>query len=123
MSSVAPAGGSLGSDPMAVGSLGAARALRVARIDRPALLLALALLVLAAGHALAAGPVLAADPTATPAPGGDPRSSGEGPGFVGEPLLAIGLVLGIAVLTVVATLAWARATDRHDPRTAARRRE
>ena len=36
-------------------------------------------------------------------PGGDPRSSGQGPGLVGEPIVAIGIVLGIAAIAVVAT--------------------
>lgn len=53
---------------------------------------------------------LAADPTATPAPGGDPRSPGEGPGFVGEPLMAIGIVVGIALASVLLTLAYVRLT-------------
>jgi hypothetical protein len=56
--------------------------------------------------------VLAADPSATPGTGGDPRSPGEGPGFVGEPLIAIGLVVAIAFGAVLATLAFLRATDR-----------
>lgn len=56
--------------------------------------------------------VLAADPSATPGTGGDPRSPGEGPGFVGEPLIAIGLVVAIAFAAVLATLAYLRATDR-----------
>jgi len=54
--------------------------------------------------------VLAADPSPSSAAGGDPRSSGEGPGLVGEPLLAIGAVLVIAVLAVAATTIWVRAT-------------
>ncbi len=38
-------------------------------------------------------PVLAASPSPTAATGGDPRSSGQGPGLVGDPLLAIGIVV------------------------------
>ena len=53
--------------------------------------------------------VLAAEPSPS-ALGGDPRSSGEGPGLVGEPFLAIGAVLLIAVVAVVATTAWVRLT-------------
>lgn len=56
------------------------------------------------------GLALAADPTITPGPEGDPRSPGQGPGFVGEPLLAIGAVLAIALLTVLVTLAYVRLT-------------
>jgi hypothetical protein len=52
---------------------------------------------------------LAAEPTPS-AVGGDPRSSGEGPGLVGEPLLALGAVLAIALLAVVVTTAWVRLT-------------
>lgn len=54
--------------------------------------------------------LLLAAAEATPAPGGDPRSEGEGPGLVGEPLLAIGAVLAIAILAVLATSAWVRLT-------------
>jgi hypothetical protein len=48
----------------------------------------------------------------TPAQGGDPRSSGEGPGIVGEPGLAILIVVAIAVVAIVATTAYVRLTDR-----------
>lgn len=54
--------------------------------------------------------VLGADPSASPVPGGDPRSSGQGPGLVGDPLLAIGIVAAIAVVSLLATLAYVRAT-------------
>lgn len=53
---------------------------------------------------------LAASPSATPEIGGDPRSSGQGPGLVGDPLVAIGLVVAIGLLAVVATLAYVRLT-------------
>jgi hypothetical protein len=42
--------------------------------------------------------------------GGDTRSSGEGPGLVGAPGLAIAAVLGIGVLAVVGTLGYVRLT-------------
>jgi hypothetical protein len=68
---------------------------------------------------VAASAVLAASPTASPI-GGDPRSAGEGPGLVGEPLLAIGGVLVIALVAVATTLAWVRLTGSRgrntDPR-------
>jgi hypothetical protein len=51
---------------------------------------------------------LAASPT--PATGGDPRSSGEGPGLVGEPGLAILAVAAIAIAAIVATTVWVRLT-------------
>jgi hypothetical protein len=52
----------------------------------------------------------AAGPTPTPGAAGDPRSSGAGPGLVGDPLWAVGIVVAIAVLTLVATLVYVRAT-------------
>jgi hypothetical protein len=52
---------------------------------------------------------MAASPTPGAA-GGDPRSSGEGPGLVGEPLLALVGVLGIAVAAIVATTLYIRLT-------------
>jgi hypothetical protein len=67
---------------------------------------------LAGAIGLAGAVALAADPTATPGSGGDPRGPGEGPGFVGEPLAAIAVVLGIGVLAVVLTLAYVRLTAR-----------
>jgi hypothetical protein len=50
--------------------------------------------------------------TPTPGAAGDPRSSGEGPGFVGEPLLAILAVLGIAVASLLLVQAYVVATRR-----------
>lgn len=52
---------------------------------------------------------LAASPS--PAVGGDPRSSGEGPGLVGEPGIAILAVAAIAIAAVVVTTLWIRLTD------------
>jgi len=73
------------------------------------------LVILAAGAAIAipcALPAIAA--AATPAPSqpaaGDPRSSGQGPGLVGDPLTAVIVVAAIAVLTIAATLIYVRAT-------------
>jgi hypothetical protein len=54
--------------------------------------------------------VLAASPSPTSGPGGDPRSSGQGPGLVGDPLLAIVVVVVIGVVALAATLLWVRAT-------------
>jgi hypothetical protein len=55
---------------------------------------------------------LAASPSSTPAPAaGDPRSAGQGPGLVGDPLLAIGLVLLVAVASLILTLAYVRLTS------------
>jgi hypothetical protein len=54
---------------------------------------------------------------ATPTPGaeaGDPRSSGQGPGLVGDPLLAVLAVVVIGVTAVLVTLAWIRLTARRN---------
>jgi hypothetical protein len=52
---------------------------------------------------------LAASPSA-PATGGDPRSSGEGPGLVGQPVVAVVVVLAIALIAIVLTTAYVRLT-------------
>ena len=57
---------------------------------------------------LQAGTVLGASPT--PANGGDPRSSGQGPGLVGDPGFAIVAVLAIGIGTLAVTLAYIRLT-------------
>ena len=52
---------------------------------------------------------------ASPSPGteaGDPRSSGQGPGLVGDPGFAVLAVVVIGLGAVVATLAWVRMTSR-----------
>lgn len=68
-------------------------------------------LVSGVGLALAAtATTLAASPSPTTAAGGDPRSSGQGPGLVGDPLWAIVIVVAIALLSVLATVAYVRAT-------------
>jgi hypothetical protein len=53
---------------------------------------------------------LAASPSPTTPAGGDPRSSGEGPGLVGDPLFALAAVVGIGLIAAVATLAYVRLT-------------
>jgi hypothetical protein len=54
--------------------------------------------------------VLAASPEPTAVTAGDPRSSGQGPGLVGDPLTAVLVVVAIATLVIVATLLYVRAT-------------
>jgi hypothetical protein len=85
---------------------------RTGRIRLASLLLAVGLVLLLgavlAWLATAVG-VLAASPS-PPAQGGDPRSAGEGPGLVGDPAFALGLVVAIAVGSVVITTAWIRLT-------------
>lgn len=53
---------------------------------------------------------LAASPEPSAVVGGDPRSSGQGPGLVGDPLTAIALVLLIGIGTVVLTTLYVRST-------------
>ena len=69
----------------------------------------------AVAAALLALPVIAlgASPSPTPALG-DPRSSGQGPGLVGDPLTAVLVVAAIAVVTVGITLAYVRMTARRE---------
>jgi hypothetical protein len=65
--------------------------------------------------ALLAAPAVALGASPTPTPGlGDPRSPGEGPGLVGDPLTAVLVVVGIAVVTVGITLAYVRLTARRE---------
>jgi hypothetical protein len=53
---------------------------------------------------------LAASPDPTLRPGSDTRTSGGGPGLVGDPLLALLGVLGIAAISLIASLAYVRLT-------------
>ena len=55
---------------------------------------------------------LAASPLPSILPGSDTRSSGQGPGLVGDPALALLGVLGIAIVAIVATLLYVRLTAR-----------
>lgn len=61
-------------------------------------------------NALAPHVVLAASPGASVLPGSDTRSSGAGPGLVGDPGLAILVVVAIAVVATVATTVYVRLT-------------
>ena len=54
--------------------------------------------------------VLAASPSPSAATGGDPRSSGQGPGLVGDPAVALLAVVAIGVSAVLITLAYVRLT-------------
>lgn len=64
---------------------------------------------LAIAATVLAATALAASPSPDAA-GGDPRSSGQGPGLVGDPLFALLVVVGIGILSVVATLVYVRLT-------------
>jgi hypothetical protein len=57
---------------------------------------------------VAAGSALAASPS--PGAGGDPRSSGQGPGLVGDPAFAVLAVLAIGIGTLAVTLVYIRLT-------------
>jgi hypothetical protein len=59
---------------------------------------------------LGAATALAESPSPSSAVGGDPRSAGQGPGLVGDPLFAIGIVVLIGVVALGATLLYVRAT-------------
>jgi hypothetical protein len=59
-------------------------------------------------------PVLAASPSPSPGSGGDPRSSGQGPGLVGDPLLALLAVVAIGLGALALTLVYVRLTDRRN---------
>ncbi|MEI7744776.1 MAG: hypothetical protein WCK58_13635 [Chloroflexota bacterium] len=78
---------------------------RAARIRRAAwtLVIAVGVLLASAGIAAAASP----EPTAGI---GDPRSSGAGPGLVGDPLGAVAIVAAIGIVALAVTLAYVRAT-------------
>jgi hypothetical protein len=59
-------------------------------------------------------PVLAASPTPTAGAGGDPRSSGQGPGLVGDPVMAVLLVLAIGIAAIGLTLVYVRLTSSRE---------
>jgi len=95
----------------------AMRVLAGSRSRRPlaaALALGAGLILLSFGVAwgllgAATGTALGASPSVGPEVG-DPRSSGQGPGLVGDPAFAVGLVLAIAIAAVLVTLAYVRLT-------------
>jgi hypothetical protein len=55
--------------------------------------------------------ILAASPSPSAATGGDPRSSGQGPGLVGDPAFAVVAVVAIGIGAVLLTLAYVRLTS------------
>ena len=69
-------------------------------------------LVLACWWLLPVTPAMAASPSPSAGTGGDPRSSGQGPGLVGDPLFALAAVLAIGLAALVATLVYIRVTAR-----------
>jgi hypothetical protein len=65
----------------------------------------------AAAWLVCASATLAASPSPDPIVG-DPRSSGQGPGLVGDPLFALLAVVAIGIGSVIATLLYVRLTAR-----------
>ncbi|HEX5148164.1 MAG TPA: hypothetical protein VFW02_03705 [Candidatus Limnocylindrales bacterium] len=82
-------------------------------MTRRALAGALARVVATVTWLTVAVPALAASPGPTTGPGGDPRSSGQGPGLVGDPVLAVLVVVAIGIAAVALTFVYVRLTDRH----------
>ena len=106
--------------PLVLTTLEPAEAMRILAGGRSRPGLAAALFVLGAvllvaglvwliGGALVTS-VAAASPGPTQAIGGDPRSPQEGPGLVGDPVGAVLVVLGLALVAVLATTAYVRLT-------------
>jgi hypothetical protein len=107
--------------PLILTTLERNEAMRVLAADAPrrpvvaAIALAFGLVCLTIGLAWAAagaftGTALAASPEPSAVIGGDPRSSGQGPGLVGDPLSAVALVLAIGIGAAVATAVYVRVT-------------
>ena len=107
--------------PLIVTTLERDEAMRVLAADAPrrpliaVIALAIGLIAITLGLAWAVAgaftqPALAASPEPSAVLGGDPRSSGEGPGLVGDPLTAIVLVLVIGIGAAVATALYVRLT-------------
>jgi hypothetical protein len=106
--------------PLILTTLEPAEAMRILAADGPrrpliaamALMLGLAALTIGVVWAVLGAmtvTALAASPVPSAA-GGDPRSSGQGPGLVGEPLTAVALVVAIGLVTAVVTLGYVRLT-------------
>lgn len=92
--------------------LGIASALLALGVLLVAVALAVGLVgVLGVADVRAASPAPLPTPSAT-APGGDTRSSGQGPGLVGEPFVALAGVLVVGLVTVGATLVLVRVSRR-----------
>jgi hypothetical protein len=107
--------------PLILTTLERDEAMRVLASDAPrrplaaAIAIAIGLVAMTFGLAwaligLATQSVLAASPSPTPPPGGDPRSSGQGPGLVGDPLFAVVLMLAIGIGAALVTTLYVRLT-------------
>ncbi len=111
------AGGDAGRTRLAAALLGAG-AILVAGALVWAVVAALlpAVIALVPGAAGLVESVLAASPEPSVAVGGDPRSSGQGPGLIGTPGLAILGVVTIGLIAVVVTAVYVRLTRPAGPR-------
>jgi hypothetical protein len=87
---------------------------RAAGRDRGLARTAAKAIVLGSIWLMLASAALGASPAPSDMPGGDPRSSGQGPGLVGDPVLAVGAVLAIGLGALVLTLVYVRTTSRRD---------
>jgi len=107
--------------PLILTTLERDEAMRVLASDAPrrplaaVIAMAVGLVALTVGVAwallgFATGAALAATPEPSSVVNGDPRSSGQGPGIVGQPLLAIGLMLAIGIGAAVLTTLYVRWT-------------
>lgn len=96
------------------GAVGRSRA-AIALLVASGLLLAASLLWWLVDAIVAPGTALAASPEPSIRPGNDTRTPGASSGFVGAPLLAIGGVLIVAGVSLLASLAWVRLTGRNGP--------
>ncbi len=91
------------------GALGKARAAAVClAVGGGLLVVGVAWLIVATWITPAAA--LAASPLPSILPGSDTRSSGQGPGIVGDPAIALFGVFGIALVAIVATLVYVQLT-------------
>ena len=87
--------------------------LRIGVLSRQKIVIASLSLILAASVLAAAPPPsLAASPEPSRASGGDPRSSGQGPGFVGDAPMAIVITLAVGVGAAFSTYAYVRLTAK-----------
>ena len=107
--------------PLILSTLENDEAMRILAADGPrrplaaVVVMAVGLVSLAAGLAWAllgalTGTARAASPVPSSAVGGDPRSSGQGPGLVGDPLAAIAIVVLVALAAIVLTSVYIRMT-------------
>jgi hypothetical protein len=107
--------------PLILTTLEREEAMRILASDAPrrplaaAIALALGLIAVTVGIAwaligAATQTALAASPSPSGTTGGDPRSSGQGPGLVGDPLLAVVLMLAIGLGAALLTTLYVRLT-------------